>query len=117
MLVEFIQSGIDKLPRPSNSYISHSSFEELYLRITKRYLENKTYPCIDIARVQVKNPGKGTFKYLIAYIQNFYPQLAIFVECVLDDRFADGLIRMGFARQPFEQSKSFYLLPQRNDHE
>lgn len=112
-LPEFIYKGVDKLRRDNicgNSFVTQPLFKELYVRITRRYLESKWFPCIDIARVEVITPGKKHFTNLVGYIRTWHPELAIYIECVQELRFQVGLIKMGFTLS--ENNKAcFYLLP------
>ena len=99
-LGEFMECGA------RNGYIDEEGFETLYVRRSCRSLPNlnpadwhdKTikYNAFDISKVEAIEKGKGTFKRFVSRIRRDYPALAIYVECVLTDRFKEGLIRMGF---------------------
>lgn len=104
--VDFVEQNRESLH--ANSYVIHPDFTELYIRMTKRLLSSKWYPCLDIARVMAKSKGEGAFKNLIFFIRSNYPKLAIYIESVLTERFATGLVKMGFTK--FNQN-CFYLLP------
>lgn len=100
-ILEFIESGA------RNLNIKEVGFRELYVRNTYRYLGDQKVKTIDIARVEAKRKGKGTFKQLVQTIRQKYPDLVIYVECVQTERFAEGLVKMGFVQCTLDPS--FYL--------
>jgi hypothetical protein len=108
---EFVAPRVDN-PRifPRNAYVDHPGWKSLYIRVTKRYIDKKTLiMVIDLANIEAIEPGKGTFRKLVAHIQETYPSMTIFVESVLEPRFGYGLWRMGFEK--VDSHNSFYLSP------
>ena len=86
-------------------------FVRLYVRKGKRYLRlrerNKTgsihrqYCWVDnllqIANVMARNLGHGAFRKLVEQAEHQL-HCNLFVENVFSDKFAEGLVRMGFVR-------------------
>ena len=105
-LDEFLTQTIQR-----NSYIVHSDFAYLYI-LYIRYsgytwsLNNNLYSAkiIQIARVEAKKPGNGAFTKLIQHLLFNYKSVPILVECVLNRRFAVGLVRMGFVQITYDPS-------------
>lgn len=96
-LSEFIQSYRESDWPNSRAYIKEPGFKDLYIRLTPRYINKIQYKLVlDIAKVEASYKGKGTFKKLIAKIRDEYPEMGIYVEAVLTECFAEGLVRMGF---------------------
>lgn len=109
-LFEFIDKNIGNL---DNEYVQEPEFKTLYVRMTHRIFNNKMGICLDIATVEAKIKGKGTFKNLIKRIQFRYPELWIFIENVQSLKFARGLERLGFERDTMYGSLCYYLQPNR----
>ena len=98
---------------PNNSYVTEPGFSDLYVRHTTRRFEGKLYDTLDIGRVIARKPGKGTFTRLLARLHNQYPHLTIYVECVMNPRFAKTLVeRLGFKPAGLDEAgtRSYYLL-------
>ena len=97
-----------KFPSPRyNAHVKEKGFETLYLRKGDRYLPalvpstanrgiEKVSLVLDIASVSANHPGSGAFSALLLRIKTDYPFYTIYVENVLQTRFADYLIRKGF---------------------
>ena len=105
-LDEFLTSS--KPSSMSRAYVREPGFKELYVRHTIHFIERKKVPTIDIARVEATTTGQSTFKNLIARLRRDYPNDTIYIESVLTDRFAEGLLRMGFKPFPYHDN-CFYL--------
>jgi len=95
-LDKFLQTSEHRVS--ANAYVREPGFKTLYVRRTYHYIgiglrQTRT---IDIASVTAKRTGKSTFKKLIARLRRDYPNDTIYVESVLSERFAEGLLRMGF---------------------
>jgi hypothetical protein len=96
-LDDFIQSRLDDKPFPRNAYVSAPGFRSIYVRVSTRFVEGKMQgPVLDLANLTAKRPGHGAFKRLIARLRHDWPNLGLFVENVLTERFSQGLLRMGF---------------------
>ena len=90
-----------------NEFVSHPQFQELYVRKGNLIVflpkpPSWTHPIrlervLTLARIQAKTPGQGSFTRLVHQIRTVY-QIPIFIECVLDDRFAKFLPTLGFQR-------------------
>ena len=93
---ELIASSAGKLN--VREYLEHPDFSTLYVRVTTRYINNQYVKTIDLANLEAKNPGNGSFKKLVNYLLDKYPEYTLYVECVLTERFQKGLIKMGFTK-------------------
>jgi len=92
-----------------NSY-THWGELTVYMRVGPRYIDGVKHDrVIDIANVQAKHTGRGTFKKFVKFLRDTFPEYALYVESVLTDRFSDGLLRMGFTLSKV-YSNCFYML-------
>lgn len=114
-LDQFIQQAQNGSPI-KNAHIHEPGFSHLYVRYTRRYLDNKVCaPVLDIAAIEAQKKGKQAFTNLVNRIRNTYPQLYIYVENVLNPRFKNKLIKLGFIQVGTDNiSPSFYLEPKAN---
>ena len=113
-LDEFIAPRIKDLRMfPRNAYVRHPGWKSLYVRVSQRFIEKTLRVVIDLAKIEAKKKGKGTFRNLIAHLQEHYADCPIYVEQVQTPRFEEGLLRLGFKRTN-ETEPSFYLLPVAN---
>jgi hypothetical protein len=95
-LTEMLRRGGGKIVSRS-AWVSHPGFEALYVRVGKKYIAGQVHEnVVDLANIQATNPGQGTFRKLIGYLQDKWPQYDIHVENALTQRFQAGLKRMGF---------------------
>jgi hypothetical protein len=92
-----------------NAYVDEPGFDTLYVRVAKRYIDNVYIQTIDLANIIASNPGEGMFSKLVIKLRNKYPDLTIFVECVLTSRFANKLISMGFVEVKNQPSNFYYV--------
>lgn len=84
---------------PKNSYLDHDRFVSLYVRKgdVPVVIEGVMWRCtrvLTVANVEAISPGEGAFTDLVADLVR--RDLAVHVECVHNERFADKLLRMGF---------------------
>jgi hypothetical protein len=109
-LDEFIEATTTRR-FPRNAYVSHPGFKELYVRRTKRLLNGEWFEhVLDIARVEVRRPGQGTFKNLVTSLLD--RGIPVYVECVQNTWFAEKLEEMGFTRVAGTSGPpSFFKLP------
>jgi len=106
-LDEFLVQGEKAWPK--NSWVKEPGFTKLYVRLSKRSLEGGLRLMIDLSNLTARHPGKGTFTRLVARLRAQYPEMGIYVECVLEPRFAVRLVsKLGFKVSPFDE-RSFYL--------
>jgi hypothetical protein len=98
--------------RHSNAYVRVAGFSALYVRMGPRYLCGTVHPCVlDIANVTARRPGNGAFTCLAEDLRR--RGLTLYVESVLNERFAKMLPRLGFTQVPgCVGSPSFFLLSQ-----
>jgi len=94
-------------------YLTEPGFKHLYVRYTKRYLLGAMRePVFDIALIEARRKGKGTFTKFFNKLRAEHPELHIFVENVFNPRFEKKLESLGFQRvNPDEIGPSFYLPP------
>lgn len=117
-LDEFIQARLSQRVWPTNAYVKERGFKGLYIRMTQRYIQGKMWnPVLDIANVEAKSPGSGAFTSLVQRLQEQYPHMGLFVECVLNERFRSKLLALGFHSTARESdlSPSFWLPPRQGD--
>lgn len=91
-----------------NAYVRHPGFSRLYVRSTRRFGAE----VIDLANLEAEIPGNGAFTALVAHIRTTYPDLGIYVECVLTERFGEGLLALGFSPCHVGLSFCYYLAPE-----
>ncbi len=105
-LDQFIQRTED---RNGNAYIHEEGFKELYVRRATRWIDGRmTHGFLDIARVKAAIPGKGAFTRLVKKLLS--KGIPVYVERVGTQRFARGLLALGFTQSPTDES-SFYQMP------
>lgn len=83
----------------NNAYVTRPGFRSLYVRFAKRDVlkRRELTPVLDIANVEAVKPGKGFFTALIWHLTTYYPDLHVYVECVLNERFRRKLTEdLGF---------------------
>ncbi len=79
-----------------NAWVKEPGFVGLYVRIGSRLLGDEFVRTIDLANFEVRKKGQGVFTRFVAKIEKY--QLPIFIENVLEDRFAQFLPSLGFVR-------------------
>ena|ERR1700686_2425216 len=95
-LDEFIADH-EKKQWPNNAWVREPGFKELYVRMTKRFIDMEwREPVLDIASIEAKHPGRGAFTALIVRLRKEHPDLTIYVESVMNERFGFKLEDMGF---------------------
>jgi len=75
---------------------------KIYVRKSKRFLNNKMYECLDLASIDIENTGKGLFTELFETILDKYKNKNIFVESILEKRFYNFIKKYGF--EPYGSS-------------
>lgn len=110
-LDEFITNA--KSGWPKNQYVEFEGFDSIYVRFGRRYIGNVDVDnVLDIANLTASHPGSGAFTRMIRHLESRWPELTIYVECVLNERFANHLACDGW--HPISHamgSKSFILKP------
>jgi hypothetical protein len=94
-----------------NAYVEHPEFESLYVRKAKRWLEGQWHDTLDVGNVVAKVRGQGAWGRLVEELQAIAPHKTIFVESVVNERFARRLEREQFTRHPTAEPPCFYLKP------
>lgn len=105
----------DVIAKDLAAHVNYPGFSTLYLRHGSRYIgERRYHNILDIATVEAIDKGKGTFTSFIQELRRTYPDMGIYVECVINSRLGELLQRLGFrikkADHPHAPS-SFYWLP------
>lgn len=77
-----------------NLWINTNDFK-IYVRKSKRPYNNKLIECLDLATIEVFEPGKGLFTELLDYLLKRQVH-NIFVESILDKRFYNFILSKGF---------------------
>ena len=71
-------------------HIDDFRFATLYVRRSKRYPNT-----VEIASIEAWNPGEGSFTALLRELNEVHG-VSVFIESVLNERFAEHLIKIGF---------------------
>lgn len=79
-----------------NAYVDEPGWRFIYMRKARRMLDGQQRDTIDLANFEVLERGKGTLKALIERLRRDYPDHALYVDRVLNDRLANSLPAMGF---------------------
>jgi hypothetical protein len=112
-LDEFIAEGRERMRQgkhpPRSAFVEEPEFTELYVRWSYRALPGVATVCLDLARVEAKEPGRGAFSRLIERLRRSYPWLTIYVESVGPPEFARKLRTIGFIPRS-NCHNDFYLL-------
>jgi hypothetical protein len=94
---------------PHNAWVREPGFASLYVRISKRTISGETRTVLDLASMEAKKPGKGNLTKLVTRLREAYPDLPLYVECVVNPRLPTMLVdRLGFTPDP-NSPDSFYL--------
>jgi hypothetical protein len=89
--------------------VKSAGFTHLFVRKGPRYLNHIKYDnVIDIANIRADTPGKGTFSELSdeLHLRGYN----LYIQSVLNERFATKLLRMGYTQVADREPPSFYLL-------
>lgn len=101
-LNDFIEGSLDRFNRSgvsSRLYVKEPGWDTLYVRLTKRYVDGTTYkPVLDLSSLEVEEDlrGTGLFTKLVEEVRKTWPDLHIYVESVINDRFGRYLEKRGF---------------------
>ena len=99
-LDDFIKTADPLVPFSCNTYVNEPGFRDLYVRKRKRLLDGEEIEVLDLAKLEADEPGKGAFQRLFERLRRDYPNLALYVENVDNQRFAKALPRFGFNPDP-----------------
>jgi hypothetical protein len=110
-LDQFLDKHLSKLPGqlfPVRAYIEEPGFNSLYVRLSARFIDDALFfPVFDVASLEVRNKGQGVFTRRIQQVRAKYPNLPIYVESVVNERFARYLLKQGFELVRNPPSPSF----------
>lgn len=109
-LKEFLNQPLIHKIFVNRSYVDFDGFDSLYVR-NGWYSVNYEIiqETIQLANLTASNPGNGAFKNLVAYLQENFSGIPIIVECVHTEKFATGLLKMGFKQFNINQGNHFIL--------
>lgn len=116
MAIPTLDEFLSRTTLPNNSYVKEKGFKDLYIRRSKRMVGHTLLNAVDIANVSASRPGNGAFTSLVTKLGRDYPYLVIYVENVLNPRFANKLVSdLGFVEDPrssHEIAKCYYRVPE-----
>jgi hypothetical protein len=93
-------------------HVLERGFIKCYVRIGRRWFNKQWWdPTLDLADIEARRPGNGTFTRLVARLRKKYPDMTLYVECVSEPRFQNKLVRMGFSVAG--DGYCFVLLPEK----
>ena len=109
-LDQFIEMG-SKAKWPLNKYVLFPGFSSLYVRYGSfRYVdEMRMEPLLDLASLNAEEPGKGAFTKLHKHLRVHHPDLWLYVESVLNERFEKKLEKVGYIRHEGKYPPCFYM--------
>lgn len=96
---QFLEALVDGKAR--NGWVSGGGLK-LYARAGYHMIEGKITKCLDLASVEAEHPGNGAFTLLIEWVeQTLLPAHGgvVFVESIINPRFAEWLQRRGYFPQ------------------
>ena len=77
---------------------------QVYVRKSRRFVNDELIPCFDVASIQVKesHQGKGLFTNFLKMVEEYSAEnsLIVFVESVLNVRLRKFLERNGYIHHP-----------------
>ena len=73
---------------------------KIYVRQSKRYHNETTIDCLDLATIEVHKRGTGLFTMLLDAVLERYEN--VFVESILEKRFYDFILSKGFEKYMVE---------------
>jgi hypothetical protein len=98
-IARFLESVVTR-----HEFVAHPDFAALYLRKGTLVFRPaggtavvRVNRAVTIATVYAREPGRGAFGRLVAGLVREY-DVAVMVECVLETRFAEHLLGLGFTR-------------------
>jgi hypothetical protein len=93
-----------------NTWIGNDSIS-IYIRKSKRLYNNNMLDFFDFATIDVVETGNGLFTQIIKQFEELYPNMNIFIESVLTDRFASYIKNnLGFEEILPNPSNNFYKI-------
>ncbi len=93
-LDEFVQRGPGFTGR--SAWIKEPGFIGIYVRVGPRCINGERIKVIALANFEVIDKGKGVFTRFVKKVEKY--QLPIFIENVINPRFAEFLPSLGFVQ-------------------
>jgi len=89
-----------------------SSQGAVYVRKGVHLIDGRLVTTLDLASIDMVAPGQGHFTRFLEQAKDLNPWDAIYIENVLNPRFAEHLRRSGWSEIPNQDAPCFYLLRQ-----
>lgn len=105
-LIEFISQASKESYQTPNAWLEDATMQ-VYVRRSRRLIDDKIVFALDIANVGVYKPGQGRFTQFLDFVKQVNPWSIIYVESVLNNRFWQHLLKKGFI--PNSTPKCCYL--------
>ena len=83
----------------SNTWINNKSME-VYVRKAHHSFNDTLIRTLDIANINIKNPGQGTGMHIINWMHSVNPFPITFIESIQNKKFYEHLIREGWIEKP-----------------
>lgn len=104
MSLEFLSSQL------RDSWIEDGTMR-VHLRKSRRWIGGEKKRFIDIASVEVEEPGRGIFRRFLSFLHRHHDADGIFLECIVNPRFAKFCSKIARIVPMCEEiSPSFYLM-------
>jgi len=77
---------------------------KIYVRKSKRFIENELRNFLDLASIQVYNTGEKIFTNLLIQIEKEFPNINLFIESILTERFLEFFLKNNFKLDSSKQN-------------
>lgn len=96
-------------PRHGNEWLNFPGLQ-VYVRRTRRHLDGAVRETLDLASVEAKKQGQGTFREFLPHFEHVakFHGLFVYVENVQTPRFASFFERSGYTKRGNEFPVCFY---------
>ena len=115
-LIESLEDDISKFKkefldfiasRERNSWITNESMS-VFVRKGHHSINNELTKTLDIANINIIDPGKGTGMHIINWMHSVNPFSITFIESILNKKFYKHLIEDGWIEKPNSIPPSVY---------
>ena len=106
-----LREFLDNPPVLRNAWLKESGLE-VYARLSVRYFRGERVNTLELANITAKKQGKGHFTSFITQAEKLAKAhgLAVFIENVLEERFAAFFSNRGYTKLPNTNPPCFILL-------
>ncbi len=106
-MIEFIEF-IQNCKGYSKTWIHLPQFKSCCVKFIPRLIDNELKDnVITIAYIEAEEKGNGAFSSFAEYFQKEYPHLILYMECVINPRFASKLEQLGFHKIEFFKPQNY----------